>query len=100
VADCPYEDKRFHNGDLKLKKNKKDKKEKERKQRRASHSIRRRRVVIMWSLGIVTTPIVMIMQALVMMKGPLGEPLQASPSLTSHPSLILHRHALWPSLPR
>jgi hypothetical protein len=28
VVDCPYEDKRFHNGDLKLKKNKKDKIEK------------------------------------------------------------------------
>jgi hypothetical protein len=31
VVDYPYKDKRFHNGDLKLKKNKKDKKEKEKK---------------------------------------------------------------------
>jgi hypothetical protein len=28
VADCPYEDKRFHDGELKMKKNKKEKKEK------------------------------------------------------------------------
>jgi hypothetical protein len=35
VADCPYEDKRFHNGDLKLKKNKKDKKEKEKKAKKS-----------------------------------------------------------------
>jgi hypothetical protein len=31
VAECPYEDKRFHDGELKLKKNKKDKKEKKEK---------------------------------------------------------------------
>jgi hypothetical protein len=31
VADCPYEDKRFHDGELKMKKNKKDKKEKKEK---------------------------------------------------------------------
>jgi hypothetical protein len=31
VADCPYEDKMFHGGELKLKKNKKDKKEKKEK---------------------------------------------------------------------
>jgi hypothetical protein len=95
VADCPYENKRFHNGDLKLKKNKKEKKAK-----KSFTSTRKRRVVVMWSLGIVTTPIVMMMQAPVMMKGPLSEPLQASPSPTSHPSSTLHRHALWPSLPR
>jgi hypothetical protein len=35
VADCPYEDKRFHNGDLKLKKNKKNKKEKEKKAKKS-----------------------------------------------------------------
>jgi hypothetical protein len=35
VADCPYEDKRFHDGDLKLKKNKKDKKEKEKKAKKS-----------------------------------------------------------------
>jgi hypothetical protein len=35
VADCPYEDKRFHNGELKLKKNKKDKKEKEKKAKKS-----------------------------------------------------------------
>jgi hypothetical protein len=35
VADCPYEDKRFHNGDLKLKKNKTDKKEKEKKAKKS-----------------------------------------------------------------
>jgi hypothetical protein len=35
VTDCPYEDKRFHNGDLKLKKNKKDKKEKEKKAKKS-----------------------------------------------------------------
>jgi hypothetical protein len=28
VAKCPYEDKRYHDGELKLKKNKKEKKEK------------------------------------------------------------------------
>jgi hypothetical protein len=37
VADCPYEDKRFHNGDLKLKKNRKDKKEKEKKSKEELH---------------------------------------------------------------
>jgi hypothetical protein len=31
VAKCPYEDKRYHDGELKLKKNKKDKKEKKEK---------------------------------------------------------------------
>jgi hypothetical protein len=35
VADYPYEDKRFHNEDLKLKKNKKDKKEKEKKAKKS-----------------------------------------------------------------
>jgi hypothetical protein len=35
VVDCPYEDKRFYNGDLKLKKNKKDKKEKEKKAKKS-----------------------------------------------------------------
>jgi hypothetical protein len=35
VVDCPYEDKRFHNGDLKLKKNKKDNKEKEKKAKKS-----------------------------------------------------------------
>jgi hypothetical protein len=35
MADCSYEDKRFYNGDLKLKKNKKDKKEKEKKAKKS-----------------------------------------------------------------
>jgi hypothetical protein len=35
VVDCPYEDKRFYNGDLKLEKNKKDKKEKEKKAKKS-----------------------------------------------------------------
>jgi hypothetical protein len=95
VVDCPYEDKRCHNGDLKLKKNKKDKKEKKKKKAKKSFTFnKKKRVVVIWSLGIVTTLIVMMMQALVMIKGPLGEPLQASPSPTSHLSSTLHRHAL------
>jgi hypothetical protein len=31
VSDCPYEDKRFHDGELKMKENKKEKKEKKEK---------------------------------------------------------------------
>jgi hypothetical protein len=96
VAKCPYKDKRYNDGELKLKK--KDKKEKKAKK---SFTFNKKKkgggYVVTWDSD---NFVVMMMQALVMMKGPLGEPLQASPSPTSHPSSTLHRHALWPSLPR
>jgi hypothetical protein len=98
VANCPYEDKRFYDGELKMKKNKKDKKEK--KEKRASLSTIRRRVVVMWSLGIVMTPMMMMKRAQVMMRNPFRELLQASPSPTSLHSSTLHQHALWQSPPR
>jgi hypothetical protein len=85
---------------LKLKKNKKDKKEKEKKTKKSFTFNKKKNdggYVVTWDSDNSDSE---MMQALVMMKGPLGKPLQASPSPTSHPSSTLHRHALWSSLPR
>jgi hypothetical protein len=95
VVKCPYEDKRYHNGELKLKKNKKEKKEKK------SFTINKKKkgggYVVTWDSDDSDDD---NDDSSSDDENPSGEPLQASPSPTSHPSSTLHRHALWPSLPR
>jgi hypothetical protein len=95
VAKCPYEDKRYHNGELKLKKNKKEKKEKK------SFTINKKKkggsYVVTWDSD---DSDVDDEKAQVMMRSPSGEHLQASLSPTSHHFSKLHRYALWQSPPR
>jgi hypothetical protein len=55
----------------------------------------------MWSLRIVIViapMIVMMMIQVMMTRGPSRRHFQALPSITSHPSLTILRHALWQSL--